>query len=500
MPEFSGLVDHPTPRPYPFGPTTIATILDAGLAEHPNRIALVDGERTWTWSELDVAVGDVASGITPGELRWWSLGNCAEQVIAVLATFRAGAVWVAAPWKDPSEHVPALTDRLGPITLVDANPPADDSVKPQISDRHAAPHGSGSPVVDPHTPAAVMFTSGTTGQPKAVAHSQHNLLGPGLVSIELEPPRAGERIGTPLDLGNANIAVLGPISALLRGSTFVVLANRWAPALAADIATYSVTRLFAVPTLAFDLTESAEVSVAQLRSLDRVILGGSGADPEVLRRFAERFGVRPTLSYGMSEAPTGIVRESLDDPIGSGRGFPLPHVEIEILGASGDRLGRGADGEVCVRPASSGAWAHTWTGTLGYVGEPERSDELFRDGVLHTGDRGHLDADGALHVTGRLSDMIIRGGKNVDPLEVEEALRRHPGVLDALVYGVRDERLGQRVIAKIVPSPVVDRDKPLATPSRLQIHVRSSVDQHLDSVEIVSQLPRNEMGKVIRGG
>ncbi len=489
----SDLIEHPRPAPYPFGPSSVATILEQGLADHPDRLALIDGDRTWSWAELDVAVSRVAGGIAPGEQLWWSLGNSAEHIIGTLATFRAGAIWIAAPGKDPAAHRPTLTERLGPITLID-------SVKAYQSLGARSLHRTETPSIelDPATPAVVMFTSGTTGQPKAVVHSQHNLLGPGLLSIQLEPPEPGERIGTPLDLGNANIAMLGPISALLRGSTFVILARRSAPGLAADITTHAVTRLFAVPALAFDLFESGDVSVEQLRSLDRVILGGSGADPGILHRFSERFDVRPTLSYGMSEAPTGVVRESLDDPIGSGRGFPLPHIELEILDSTGAPLDNGVDGEICLRPASTGPWANTWTGTLGYLGEPERTTELFRGGVLHTGDLGRLDADGALSVTGRMSDLIIRGGTNIDPIELETKIREHPDVSDALVFGEPDERLGQRVCVKIVPAAIVDQQNPLVTPSRLRTHLRSTIEQHLDSIEVVRELPRNEMGKLVR--
>jgi len=499
----SGLIEHPRPAPYPFGPTSIATILNEGVADHPDRVALIDDERTWSWAELDVAVSRVAGGIAPGEQLWWSLGNCAEAVIGMLATFRAGAVWIAAPWEDAAAHRPALTKRLGPIALID-------SVKAYESLGARSLHRTETPAVGPATPSVVMFTSGTTGQPKAVVHSQHNLLGPGLLSIQLEPPEPGERIGTPLDLGNANIAVLGPISALLRGSTFVVLARRYAPALAADIATHAVTRLFAVPALAFDLVESGEVSVEQLRSLDRMILDGSSADPKSLRRSSERFDVRPTLSYGMSEAPTGVVRESLDDPIGSGRGFPLLHIELEILDSAGTPLDTGVDGEICLRPASTGPWANTWTGTFGYLGEPERTAELFRGGVLHTGDLGRLDADGALSITGRMSDLIIRGGKNIDPIEIEARLTEFAFVRETLVVGIPDERLGQRVGALIVIADSsrgahaedFDADSVDFAEMAMTFEEEGGFEYSevvpVDTIAFVNELPRNVMGKVIR--
>ncbi len=419
----SGLIGHPTPNPYPFGPPDVASVLDAGLAEHPDRLAIIDGDRTWTWSELDAAVALAATELEAGQLCWWPPDNAAETIISILATFRAEAIWLA--------------HSTNPSKICEAFSPS----QVQKSSQILAEFGVG----------LVSFTSGTTGTPKAVAHSEHSMLGPGLLSIDLEPPQPDERIGTPLDIGNANIFMLGPLSALLRGSTFVVLPSRFAPTLAVDIDRFDVTRLFAVPTLAFDLADSDEVEPDQLSSLDRVILGGSGAAPTTLARFADRFGVRPTLSYGMSEAPTGVVRESLADPIGSGRGFPLPHVEVVIVGLDGQEQPPGTEGEVCLRAARSGPWAGTWTGTLGYFDDPERTAALFTaDGLLHTGDKGRLDDDGAVRITGRLSKLIIRGGKNVDPTAIEAVLAAQPGIAIATVIGLPDERLGQRIGASVI--------------------------------------------------
>ena len=464
-----GLVDHPTPAPYPFGPPDVASILDAGLAEHPDRVALIDGDQQWTWAELDGAVEQVARTISPGQCCWWPPGNSAEKIISILATLRAGAVWLASP-TNPTK----ICERFCSVSLQNR-----------------------SQILDPFAPALVAFTSGTTGAPKAVVHSQHSMIGPGLVSVELEPPTPDERIGTPLDLGNANIFMLGPLSALLRGSTFVVLASRYAPTLAADIATHRVTRLFAVPALAFDLLESDAVDAEQLDGLDRVILGGSGAAPELLARFATRFGVRPTLSYGMSEAPTGVVRESLDDPIGSGRGFPLPHIEIDIAGTNTALAEPGVEGEICLRPSTTGPWARTWTGTLGYLDDPERTAQLYRNGALHTGDIGRLDTDGALSVIGRISDLIIRGGTNIDPTALETAAGDVEFVTDACVVGVADERLGQIVGLAVVTTPefaVADRLD--LTDLARSINEASRIP--VDAIIVVESLPRNSMGKVDR--
>ena len=469
----TGLVHHEPARPYPIGPPDIASILDAGLREHPDRLALIDGERTWTWAELDAAVDEVAGGITAGQSLLWRLPNCAELVIGSLATFRAGAVWLGSASGLDLATTDRLESVLGPLTTIHT----------------AADMPSGAqtpPAIDPDALAAITFTSGTSGTPKAVAHSQRNLLLPGLLSVDTEPALAGERLGTPLRLTILNLLLLGPISSLLRGSTYVVMHRTFATGLAEDIQRHGVQRLFAVPTLIFDLARDEAVEPAQLASLDRVVLGGSGADPRVIWDFFERFDVRPTLSYGLSEAPTGVVRESLDDPIGSGRGFPLPHVDVTII-----------DGEIRLAPASEGPWAGAWTPTLGYLGEPDRTAALFdEEGRLRTGDLGTIDADGAVRVTGRMSDLIIRGGKNIDPIALEQRLRTVEQVEEALVVGVPDDRLGQMVGVAVVVS---SGEPPIGNEVlALLDDLEEAADAKIDHLVVVPELPRNAMGKVIR--
>lgn len=494
MSRYEGLIEHPTPAPYPFGPPDVASVLDAGLAEHPDRLALIDGDRTWTWAELDDAVARTASGIAPGEQIWFALGNCAETVIGVLATFRAGAIAVFATGEAPARRRRDLITRIGPTTIVDAEW---DFARRATSSPRRSRLG-----VDAEAPAAIAFTSGTSGRPKAVVHSQRNLLLPGLVSIDVEPPLAGERIGTQLSLQNMNIVALGPLSALLRGSTFVVIPSTKPPTdgLLATIAAHRVNRLFAVPTQLHDVLTHAPTTTA-LDSVDRIILGGSGGDPSLQRAFLDAFGVRPTFSYGLTEAPTGVVRESFDDPIGIGRGHPLPHVCVTIRDRdTGVVLDPLEEGEVCLEAATEGRWAHTWTPTLGYLGDPDMTSTLYRGGVLHTRDRGHLDSDGALTVTGRLTDVIVRGGQNIDPITLEAALMSTPGSAavfeEVVVVACPDERLGERVGLLIVPNESSDADSLDIT--EIVMQVADDVGVPIDATKLVDELPRNPMGKLIR--
>lgn len=461
----NGLVEHPLPAPFPFGPASVADILVPAMQDHPDRLALIDGDRTWTYAELDAAVASASAGFAPGESANPLLGNSAEMVIATLGAFRAGAVVVFSNSIDAAAE-PSEIDQI--------------------------------------STGAIAFTSGTTGKPKAVAHSQRSLLVPGLVSVDVEPPKPGERIGTPLSLQIMNVMALGPISTFVRGSTFVVMNQRFATGMAEDIATYGVTRLITVPTLAHDLAFSDDVEPGQLSSLDRVILGGSGGDAEMQRRFEQRFGVRPTLSYGLTEAPTGVIRESFDDPIGSRRGFPLPHIEAAVVDLeTGATCEPGEPGELVLRPASTGHWARCWTGTLGYLGDPDRTRQLFSDAGLHTGDMAIIDSDGAISILGRLDSMIVRGGMNIDPQAIKAVVLDDPDVFDAFVIGIPDVRLGERIgVSILAVDDSSDGDRPAFRKIdreriRQAIADRVSRDAVPDVIVTSPGWRINEMGKVL---
>ncbi|NNC79518.1 MAG: long-chain fatty acid--CoA ligase [Acidimicrobiales bacterium] len=422
------------PQPYPFGPASVASIF---VGSDPLALALVDGERTWTYGELETAVEDRSKDLTE-RFVFWSAKNSAELVIEFLATQRAGHVWVGLP--------PTLS-RGNRETLMQ-----------RVLEAQQLPSNL----------SAVAFTSGTTGQPKGVMHSQHSMLAPGLVSIDEDPPATDERIGTPLSLCILNMLLLGPVSALLRGSTAVIMERTWDEGFAEDVRTHHVTKAFVVPTMLHDLVHAETITdLAPLRS---VIVGGAGINMDVIDAFETRFGVRPVRRWGFTEAPTGVVTD----------GYPFPHVEIIEI-----------EGELCVRPASSGRWAGSFTGALGYLDDPEATEELFRDGVLHTGDAGSVDANGVVSVTGRLSEMIIRGGANIDPTEVERALLSLDGIADAAVVGMDDARLGQVVAAAICG---------VSGPDRAAARLQGELPTHAvpERWLLVDELPRNAMGKVDR--
>ncbi len=508
--ETTGLIRREPPRPYPIGPSTLAALLDGPLEHFAERIALIDDERQWTFAELDRSVAGAAAalaslGVGRGDRVAWSLPNCAEVPIGFLATQRLAAVWLgintnlAAPEK---AHLLNDSETSLWITEGDSDTASDDTSfdgavvsASEYNDAVSAadPADAPRPRIDPHAPAAIAYTSGTTGVPKGAVHSQHNLLWPGLITLGTHPPKPTDRQGTPLAHTILNMLILGVVSAWTRGTTGVVLHRGDPEGFCAEVARNRLTRTTLVPTQLHDLVHSDGVDPADLASLESILVGGAATLAKTRRAFAEKFNIRALMGYGLSEAPTGIVRETIDEPIDdSATGYALDLLEAVIVDGTDQELPVDQPGEICLRPVSTGPWAGSWTPTLGYWRRPDATRELLRGNILHTGDIGELDRNGRLTVSGRQSEVILRGGANVSPTEVEKVLLGHPDVVDAVVYGIADERLGERVAAAIVTGT----SRP--DPDELRAHLARHLARYKipDEIHVLDRLPRNSMGKV----
>ena len=359
----------------------------------------------------------------------------------------------------------------------------------------ADPAAAPQPDVDPFAPAAIAYTSGTTGQPKGVVHSQHNLLLVGAVAAAHQT-LPDVRLGVVLPLTILNLMVLGPVSTLQMGACVVCIDRIDPVGLAGWIRDERVNTMSAVPAIIHDLLTHPEVAPSDLESLARPGCGG-GATPDSFRRlYEERFGIRLTTGYGLTEAPTAVTTEDPALPrVPGASGRALPHVSVTVRDDDGAPVGVGDVGEVCVGAAEDGLFAAAYTPMLGYWDRPEATAEALRDGILRTGDLGYLTADGDLVITDRKGDLIVRGGANVYPAEVERVLHEEPRVAGCAVVGIPDERLGERVVAA-----VVREDDAQLTADELREHCARSLARYKvpERFLFVNELPRNAMGKVVK--
>ncbi|MEQ1787248.1 MAG: fatty acid--CoA ligase family protein, partial [Acidimicrobiales bacterium] len=328
---------------------------------------------------------------------------------------------------------------------------------------------------------------GTTGRPKAAVHSQWNLLVPGAVLVESRGYGPELRKGDCFPFTILNLAVLTTLLVSQAGGCSVVMDRMDAEGVAEWIRTERVTTWNGPPALLHSLVALDSVAPDDLASLDEVWTGGADCPEAIRAAFEAKFGLPVLATYGLSEAPTVVAIDGRDGGhVAGASGRPLPHLAVRIADTAGATLPIGETGEVCVRPADD-----RYRLMLGYWGRPEATAETLAGGELHTGDLGFLDEGGYLHLRDRKSLLIIRGGANVYPAEVERVLLEAPGVVAAAVLGVPDERLGERVVAVVEGHP--DDDE-----------LRAHCLAHLAAYKVperfvrVAALPRNAMGKIVR--
>lgn len=515
-----GLIPPASPPRDPGGPSSVATILDDLVATDPDHEVLVGRNGRYTAAALDAAANRVANtlsrlGVRPGDRVAMSLPNDAEIVVAFLGALRAGAMWLginrplAGPEKrfllaDAGASVflgdPEMTAQvrrhhaeLPDLTRVITVDPGSDGDEWRTRLAAASPDGP-SVVVDRMDPAAIAYTSGTTGFPKGVVHTHHNLLLPGAVGRQTQGSDRHGRIGVALPLTVLNLMVLGPVAAWQRGQGLVAMDRIDGLGMAEWIRDERITTFAAVPAMVHDLLHHPDVDDDMLASLEGIGVGGADMPDAFRRLYADRFGRPVGTGYGLTEAPTAVtVEDPGDDPVPGTCGRALPHVEVVVLDETGAEVERGEVGEVCVRPTTHGVFADVYRPMLGYWNRPEASAEALRDGVLHSGDLGTMDDSGRLFIRDRKHDLIIRGGANVYPAEVERVLHDDPRVAACAVFGVDHQRLGERVVGCV---QLVDGAA--ATGDELIEHCVGNLASYKipDELRLVDGFERTPMGKI----
>ena len=459
---------------------TIGENFDRIAAAHADREALVDlsSRRRWTYAELHRDVLALAHallrlGIGKGDRVGIWAPNCPEWTLLQYATAEIGAILVPLNPAYRTSELAYVVNQAG-IRLLVAAPSYRTSdyaamieeARPDCphlrwivllgsADWDALPDPAGDPDaleerqarLSPDDPINIQYTSGTTGHPKGATLSHRNILNNAHLTAEILEYTEADRICVPVPLYHTFGMVLGNLGATTHGACLVYPAPAFDPAATlAAVAEERCTSLYGVPTMF--IAELAEPGFGDydLSSLRTGIMAGAPCPIEVMKQVVDRMGMtQVTVAYGMTETSPLSAQTRAGDTLDrrvSTVGRVHPHVEIKLVDAeTGVTVPRGMPGELCTRGYSV---------MLGYWQEPGKTAEAIDAARwMHTGDLATMDDDGYITITGRLKDMVIRGGENVSPREIEEYLHTHPDVADVHVIGVPDARLGEEIMAWI---------------------------------------------------
>jgi fatty-acyl-CoA synthase len=466
--------------PDPLLGETIGANLRRIAAAHGGNEALVDVPtgRRWTYSELDadtdaVARGLIAAGVAKGDRVGIWAPNCAEWVLLQYGTAKMGAILVNINPAYRSHELGYVLRQAGISILVSAESFKTSNYRAMIEEvsgdltdlRQVIYIGTGEwdalmaagAGVDLATladrgetlafddPINIQYTSGTTGFPKGATLSHHNILNNGLFIGEGCRYTAADRVCIPVPFYHCFGMVLGNLACTTHGACIVIPAPGFDPALTlAAVQAERCTSLYGVPTMFIAELALPDFASYDLSTLRTGIMAGSPCPVEVMKRVVSEMHMEEvTICYGMTETSPVSTQTRADDDMErrvSTVGRVHPHVEIKVIDPeSGLVLPRGAHGELCTRG---------YCVMLGYWDEPEKTAEAIDAARwMHTGDLAVMDEAGYLNITGRIKDMVIRGGENIYPREIEEFLYSHPDVEDVQVIGVPDAKYGEELCA-----------------------------------------------------
>jgi fatty-acyl-CoA synthase len=436
---------------------------------------------TWRqlWDETTkVALGLLAFGVEKGDrVGLWS-PNRFEWVVTQFAAARIGAILVNLnPAYKTAELEYALNQSGTSVLLLSRGFRQTDYRKMLEEVRPRCPHLRVSLVLDDDwklllengtrvsertladreatlqfdDPINIQYTSGTTGFPKGATLSHHNVLNNGFFVGEALKLGAEDRVCIPVPFYHCFGMVMGNLACSSHGSTLVIPGEAFEPlAVLQTVGAERCTALYGVPTMFIAELDHPRFGEFELSSLRTGIMAGSPCPIEVMKNVQSRMHMREvTICYGMTETSPVSTQSGLEDPLDKRVGTVgrvHPHVEVKIVdAASGAVVPRGSPGELCTRGYSV---------MLGYWNNPEATrTSIDAAGWMHTGDLATMDEDGYVKIVGRIKDMIIRGGENVYPREIEEFLHTHPAVSEAQVIGVPSEKYGEEVMAWVKPKP-----------------------------------------------
>jgi fatty-acyl-CoA synthase len=458
---------------------TIGANFERTVAAHGEREALVEVAtgRRWTYAELNddvdaLARGLIAAGISPGDRVGIWAPNCAEWTITQYATAKAGAILVNVNPAYRTHELAYVLRQSGVTLLISATSFKTSDYRSMVAEvlpesgvqrvvflgtddwtdlleGGSAEQGLGARMAElsPGDPINIQYTSGTTGFPKGATLSHRNILNNGYLTTETINFDHTDRLAIPVPFYHCFGMVMGNLGCTSHGAAMIIPAPGFDPeSTLAAVQDERCTGVYGVPTMFIAMQNAPGFAEDDLSSLRTGIMAGSPCPVEVMKRCINEMNMAEvSIAYGMTETSPVSTQTRADDDLDRRTatiGRVHPHVEIKIVApASGATLERGEPGELCTRGYSV---------MLGYWQDEEKTREAIdADGWMHTGDLAVMREDGYALVVGRIKDMVIRGGENIYPREVEEFLYTHPDIEDVQVVGVPDPKYGEELCAWI---------------------------------------------------
>ena len=459
---------------------TIGDNFDDTVLRFPDREALVDVAegRRWTYAELRDDVDRLARALLAVEVRTgdrvgiWA-PNCSEWTLTQLATAKIGAILVNINPAYRSHELHYVLNQSGISTLVSAvsfkssdyaamieevredvpsleqviliGTEGWDNLLARADEVTPAELSAVQMSLEPNDPINIQYTSGTTGFPKGATLSHRNILNNGFFVGELCDYTEQDRVCIPVPFYHCFGMVMGNLACTSHGACMVIPAPGFDPAATLQaVQDERCTSLYGVPTMfiaEWNLPDFADYDISSVRT---GIMAGSPCPAELMKKLIASGIEEMTIAYGMTETSPVSTQNRTDDTFEQKTGTVGrvgPHLEIKIVDpTTGETVPRGTPGEFMTKGYSV---------MLGYWNQPDKTAEAVEDGWMHTGDLAVMHDDGYVEITGRIKDMVIRGGENVYPREIEEFLYTHPDILDAQVIGVPDEKYGEELCAWI---------------------------------------------------
>jgi fatty-acyl-CoA synthase len=461
---------------------TIGANFERTVASYADREALVEvaSGRRWTWAELGADVdalarGLVAAGIDKGDRVGIWAPNCAEWTLIQYATSKIGAILVNVNPAYRTHELAYAVNQSGLSLLVSASSFKTSDYRAMVDEVRAECPGlervvyldtddwadlvrDGEQVsseqvaerlasLDPGDPINIQYTSGTTGRPKGATLSHRNILNNGFFTTELINFTEQDRLCIPVPFYHCFGMVMANLGCTTHGATMVIPAPGFDPEITLrTIAAERCTAVYGVPTMFIAMQAHPTFADHDLSTLRTGVMAGSVCPVEVMKRCVEEMHMAEvSICYGMTETSPVSTQTRADDDLERRTatiGRVHPHVEVKVVDpGTGATVERGMPGELCTRGYSV---------MLGYWNDKEKTDEAIDgDGWMHTGDLAEMREDGYCNIVGRIKDMVIRGGENIYPREIEEFLHTHPDIEDVQVVGVPDQKYGEELCAWI---------------------------------------------------